>query len=85
MDWHRERSTINGRTQSEALDATFFGTGTFPMDGSTRAGFEAKGQIDKTDYGIDFNVALSEGGFMLSDKIDITVHAQLVGPAAEEG
>lgn len=77
--------TINGRTNSEALDITFFGTETFPMDGSTRAGFAASGQIDKTDYGIDFNVPLTSGGFMLSDKIDVTIDAQLVGPASAEG
>ncbi|MGI9595358.1 MAG: YceI family protein [Acidimicrobiales bacterium] len=75
--------TINGRTNTESFDATFFGTETFPMDGSTRAGFEATGQIDKTDYGIDFNVPLTEGGFMLSDKIDVTIHAQLVAPAGD--
>ena len=75
--------TVNGHTSAETLSVSFFGTEVFPMDGSTRAGFEATGQINKAEYGIDFNVPMTSGGFMLSDKIDITVHAQLVGPAAE--
>ncbi len=77
--------TINGRTRTEVFDARFFGTETFPMDGSRRAGFEATARIDKTDYGVDFNVPLTEGGFMLSDKVDVTIHAQLIGPAAQDG
>lgn len=75
--------TINGHTRSETLTARFFGTETFPMDGSTRAGFEATGQIDRTAYGIDFNVPLSGGGSMLSDRIDVALHAQLVGPTSD--
>lgn len=72
--------TINGHTQSETLAVSFVGTEVFPMDQSNRAGFSAAGTIDKTAYGIDFNVPLSAGGFMLSDTIDITIDTQLVGP-----
>jgi YihY family inner membrane protein len=73
--------TINAHTQRETLDARLFGIETFPMDGSTRAGFEASGRIDRTAYGIDFNVLLASGGVMLSNGIDITIDAQLVGPS----
>ena len=73
--------TINGHTQSETLDATFHGTETFPMDGSNRAGFEARGTVDRSAYGIDFNVPLSGGNMMLSNDIDVAIQAQLVGPA----
>ncbi|MGI9616105.1 MAG: YceI family protein [Acidimicrobiales bacterium] len=73
--------TINGHTQSETFDARFAGTETFPMDGSTRAGFEASATIDRSAYGIDFNVPLASGGAMLSNDVDIALDAQLVGPA----
>lgn len=73
--------TINGHTQSETLAARFAGTETFPMDGSTRAGFEASATIDRSAYGIDFNVPLASGGAMLSNEVDIVLDAQLVGPA----
>lgn len=75
--------TLNDHTQTETLDATFFGTEKNPIDGSTRAGFEATGRIDRTHYGLTWNVPLEAGGVMLSHEIDITLHAQLVGPADE--
>lgn len=75
--------TLNDHTQAETLEATFFGTEKNPIDGTTRAGFEATGRIDRTDYGLTWNVPLEAGGVMLSHDIDITLHTQLVGPTAE--
>lgn len=73
--------TLNGHSQSETLDAEFFGTESNPLDGSTRAGFEATGRIDRTAYGIAWNVPLEAGGVMLGTDVDITLNTQLVGPA----
>jgi len=73
--------TLNGHSQTEVLDAVFFGTELNPLDGSTRAGFEATGKIDRSAYGISWNVPLEAGGVMLSNDIDITLNTQLVGPA----
>jgi polyisoprenoid-binding protein YceI len=75
--------TINGTTRSETLDVEFAGTGSNPLDGSTRAGFSATGHIDRTAYGVDWNVPLPAGGFMLSNDIDLTLHAQLIGPSSD--
>jgi len=74
--------TINGITRSETLDVTFHGTETFPGDGSFHAGFEATGTINRTDYGVDFNVPLGAGGFVISDKIGIELDIQLLAPKA---
>lgn len=71
--------TINGVTNSETLDVVFHGTETFPGDNSVHAGFEATGTINRTDYGIDFNVPLAAGGFVISEKIGIELDIQLVG------
>lgn len=73
--------TLNGHAQDETLEAEFFGTEKNPLDGTTRAGFEATGRIDRTAYGINWNVPLEAGGLMLGTNIDITLNAQLVGPA----
>jgi polyisoprenoid-binding protein YceI len=73
--------TLNGHSRTEILEARFFGTEQNPLDGSTRAGFEATGRIDRTDYGITWNVPLEAGGVMLSNEIAITLNTQLVGPA----
>lgn len=74
--------TINGITRTEVLDVTFHGTETFPGDGSFHAGFEATGTINRTDYGVDFNVPLGTGGFVISDKIGIELDIQLLAPKA---
>lgn len=75
--------TLNGATRSQTLDVTFAGTGDNPLDGSTRAGFSATGVVDRTAYGIDWNVPLPAGGFMLGNDIDVTLHAQLIGPSSD--
>lgn len=75
--------TLNGTTHPETLDVEFFGTETNPMDSSSRAGFAASGKVDRTKYGIDWNVPMPGGGAMLANDIAVTLDAQLVGPSAE--
>ena len=75
--------SLNGATNTETLEVEFFGTETNPMDSSVRAGFAATGAIDRTRYGIDWNVPMPGGGAMLATDIEITLDAQLVGPAAD--
>ncbi len=72
--------TINGVTRQERLDVVFHGTETFPGDGSIHAGFEATATISRTDYGVDFNVPLGAGGFVISDQIGIELDIQLLAP-----
>ena len=72
--------TINGTTREERLDVVFHGTETFPGDGSFHAGFEATADISRTDYGVDFNVPLGAGGFVISDNIGIELDIQLLAP-----
>lgn len=72
--------TINGTSRTERLDVVFHGTETFPGDGSFHAGFEATATISRADYGVDFNVPLGAGGFVISDKIGIELDIQLLAP-----
>jgi len=37
--------------------------------GGTRGGFTATGEIQRSDFGIDFNAALEAGGVVVSDKV----------------
>lgn len=74
--------TIRGITRSETLDVVFNGIETFPGDGSVHAGFEATGTIDRKDYGVDFNVPLGAGGFVVSEKIGIELDIQLLVPGS---
>lgn len=72
--------TINGITQQERLDVVFHGTETFPGDGSLHAGFEATGRISRTADGVDVNIPLGAGGFVISDGIGIELDVQLLAP-----
>ena len=72
--------TINGTTRSESLAVTFNGVETYPLDGSVHAGFEATGTISRKSYGLDFNVPLGAGGFVIADHIGIELDLQLRGP-----
>ena len=73
--------TINEVTKQETLRVEFHGIETFPGDGSVHAGFEATGTIRRSDYGIDFNVPLAAGGFVIADRIGIELDVQLLAPA----
>ncbi len=73
--------SINGSTNIETLEVQFGGTENNPLDSSTRAGFSASASIDRSAYGIDWNVPLPGGGSMLSNTIDLTLDAQLVAPS----
>lgn len=73
--------TINGITKPIELDVEFFGTEVAPMDQSTRAGFSATGSLSRSDFGIEFNVALGGDKVLISDKVTIELDLQLVAPA----
>jgi polyisoprenoid-binding protein YceI len=72
--------TINGITKPVELAVEFFGTSVFPMDQSTRAGFNATGSISRKDFGIEFNVPLGGNKVMISDKVALDLDVQLIAP-----
>ncbi len=72
--------TINGITKAVELAVEFFGTSVFPMDQSTRAGFNATGSISRKDFGIEFNVPLGGNKVMISDKVALDLDVQLIAP-----
>ena len=72
--------TMNGVTRSETLAVTFNGVETYPLDGSVHARFEGTGTISRKNYGLDFNVSLGAGGFVIADQVGIELDLQLRGP-----
>lgn len=69
--------TIKGTTKSIELDVETFGVHEDHM-GTTRLGFEATGEIDRTDFGVDFNAPLETGGVLLSKKIKLEIEGSAV-------
>ncbi len=60
--------TIKGVTRSVTVDWEFGGAATDPY-GNVRVGFEGRTNLNRSDFGINFNAALETGGVLVSEKI----------------
>ncbi len=69
--------TIRGVTKEVAFDATFEGE-VKDMQGKRRAAFSAKSSISRKDFGLNWNVALESGGWLVSDKVQIAIELEVV-------
>jgi polyisoprenoid-binding protein YceI len=67
--------TIRGTTREVALVTEFHGTQKDPWGGE-RVGFTATGKIQRTDFGLNWNVALEAGGVLVGETIEITLEIQ---------
>jgi polyisoprenoid-binding protein YceI len=76
--------TMRGVTKEVTLPVSFLGKAKDPW-GNTRAGFETAIRLNRKDYGINWNAALDQGGFMLSDDVDISINVEAIEqkPAAK--
>jgi polyisoprenoid-binding protein YceI len=72
--------TIKGVTKPVEFDLEFNGLATDPW-GNQKAGFEASTEINRKDFGLEWNVALEGGGVLVSEKIKINLDVQLVKAA----
>jgi polyisoprenoid-binding protein YceI len=68
--------TIKDVTKSVDFDVEFLGFYS-GMDGSRRAGFSAKAKVNRKDWGLDWNVALEAGGWLVGDQIKLEVEVAL--------
>lgn len=72
--------TIKGVTRPVEFDLEFGGVATDPW-GNTKAGFEATTEINRKDFGLEWNVALEGGGVLVSEKIKVKLDVQLLKSA----
>lgn len=72
--------TVKGVTKPVSLDVEFNGVQTDPW-GGTRAGFEATGTINRSDWNLNWNAALEGGGVLVSEKINLAIDIELVKQA----
>ncbi len=63
--------TIKGVTKSVTFDLEYLGSGTGMAPGSTVVGFEARTEIDRRDFGVNFEGALENGTIVVSNKLTI--------------
>jgi len=64
--------SINGTTKPVVLEVALTGVGP-DGQGGTKAGFEAKTEIERSDFGIEFNIPMDGGGVVIGDKVTITL------------
>jgi polyisoprenoid-binding protein YceI len=69
--------TIRGQTREVTLDVTFNGVGTNPL-GQSVAGFTAETHINRKDFGLNWNMALEAGGFLVGDDVKIEIELEAV-------
>ena len=67
--------TVKGVTRPVELDVEFLGIDTDPY-GNTKIGFEATTEINRKDFGVDFNIPLDGGKLLIGDKVSITLSIQ---------
>lgn len=68
--------TMRGITRSVALDVQFEGLSTDPW-GTTKAGFSASGELNRKDWGIEYNAALEAGGVLIGERVKLELDIQL--------
>jgi len=73
--------TMHGVTKRVTLPVTFGGF--LKTQRGEKAGFEIETTLNRKDYGIVWNRALDEGGFMLSDDVKVTINLELNKTVAE--
>ena len=69
--------SIKGITKPVTFALDFDGVGKDPW-GNTKAGFSAETEINRKDWGLEWNVALEAGGVLVGDKVKLHLDIQAV-------
>jgi polyisoprenoid-binding protein YceI len=72
--------SIRGTTLEVTLNCVYTGQGQDPW-GGRRAGATATGEIDRREWGLQWNQALEAGGVLVANKVKIEVDVQAVKKA----
>jgi polyisoprenoid-binding protein YceI len=73
---------IRGKSMPVTLETTFEGLGKDPW-GKERSGFTARAEIDRRQWGLQWNQALEAGGVLVGNGVKIEIEAQAVKGATE--
>jgi polyisoprenoid-binding protein YceI len=69
--------TVNGVSRQVEFDLEFDGVSPDPW-GGTRAAFTAETEINRKDFGLEWNVTLETGGVLVGDKVKVQLDVQAV-------
>lgn len=70
--------TVKGVTKPVAITGTVSGPVIHPFDGSSRIGLELGTVVDRTAFGLDWNVPLPSGGLGLGNDVKLQAELELV-------
>jgi polyisoprenoid-binding protein YceI len=74
--------TIRDVTREVVLNVEYAGQVKSPW-GTTNAGFSAETKINRKDWGLNWNVALETGGWLVSDEITINIELEVIEQVAQ--
>ena len=74
--------TIHGVTKPVVLDTEYAGRVKDPW-GNDRAGFAARTAIDRTEFGLRWNLPIETGGLVVGNKVEIELEVEAVAAAAK--
>lgn len=69
--------TVRGVTRPVILDVEFLGSATDAF-GNFRIGFDATTQINRKDFGVNWNAVLEGGGVLVSEKISLEMEVSAI-------
>ena len=75
--------TMHGVTERVALEGEYLGEGGDPW-GGRRVGFEARTKVNRKAFGLNWNVALEAGGWLVSEDVEIILEVQAVQQAEDQ-
>lgn len=76
--------TMHGVTKPVTLEGTYAGSAADPQ-GTRKVAFSATGTINRTEWGLNWNMALEAGGVVVSEEVELTleIEADQQAPVAE--
>ena len=72
--------TIRNITREVVLDGEYSGVSQTPWN-TYSAGFSLRAQVDRKDWGLNWNMVLAAGGLLASDEITLIIDLELTSPA----
>ncbi len=69
--------TVRGVTKPVTIDFEHTGAATDPF-GNKRVGFEGKTEVNRKDWGINWNATLDAGGVMIGDKVTLEFDVEAI-------
>lgn len=76
--------TVKGVTRPVTFDLEYLGTGPGMAPGVTVAGFEARAEVDRRDFGVNFEGALENGSLVVGHRIVLELAIEASAQVAAE-